>query len=491
MPATLSANPNGNAATSSYDLLVIGAGPAGIHAALTAAECGLRVGLLDEAPAAGGQVWRAPPAAFAMSKAKPSPDQLAGAAARGALAASAVDSLFGRRVWNLRPGFEAHAVGPDGNEVLTAPAMVVAPGTVERIIPFTGSTLPGVIGLGAATVLLKAQGMLPGSETIVAGAGPLLAAVAVGIVKGGGRVAAVVDLNGPTDWARSLPSMLRRPSLLKQGLGWVAMLRSHGVPYYSRHAIVRAEGSEAVQGAVIAPVDRDWRLVEGGKQVAIQADAIAVGHGLSPSTELTRLLGAEHRFDAAYGEWVPVLDREGRTSVKNLFVAGDAAGVSGAAAAVEAGRQAGLAAARALGALNDAAYAAEASATTKKLAASRHFGRAMTHLTRLRPGLVAAMAPETTVCRCEDVKRRDIDAAIADGARSIGQLKAWTRCGMGPCQGRMCSEAVGALMAEANVRRETFGQMVARPPLRPVAIDQLSGTFTYEDIALPPSLPTS
>jgi hypothetical protein len=368
--------------------------------------------------------------------------------------------------------------------------MALAPGTVERIIPFAGSTLPGIIGLGAATVLLKSQGMLPGRRTIVAGAGPLLAAVAVAILKGGGTVAAVVDLNGPADWARALPRLVGRPGLLRQGMGWVAMLTARGVPYYSRHALVLAEGSDSLESATIAPVDRDWNVI-GGKRVTLDADAIAVGHGLSPSTEMSRLLGAEHRFDQDFGEWVPVLDEVGRTSIANLFVAGDAAGVYGAAAAVEAGRRAGLAAARALGALTDRQFAERMAAGARRLAASRRFGRAMTALTRPRPGLVAAIPADATVCRCEDVSRGEIDAAIADGARAIGQLKAWTRCGMGPCQGRMCSETVGALMALNGVERETFGQMVARPPLRPVPIDQLTGAFTYDDIALPPSLPTS
>lgn len=168
------------------DLVVIGAGPAGTTAACAASEAGLAVTLIDEAPAAGGQVYRAPPIERIGPAAK-SADQHAGDRLRAALTASTVDFRPGRRVWSISGQFRVDAIGPAGTETITAPRLIAATGAHERVVPFPGWTLPGVIGLAAATVLLKAQAMVPGPRVIVAGCGPLLAAVAAKIVKGGER----------------------------------------------------------------------------------------------------------------------------------------------------------------------------------------------------------------------------------------------------------------------------------------------------------------
>ena len=469
---------------SQADLAVLGAGPAGVAAALEADALGLSVVLLDEAPAAGGQVYRASSAGDAKDA-----DGRAGAALRAALAASRVTVLPGRRVWMLEPGFRLAALGPEGPERITAPRLIVAAGAMERHIPTPGWTLPGVMGLAAATILLKAERMLPGRAVVVAGTGPLLYLVAAKILAGGGRVAAVVDAQPRSAWLRAGAALAARPDLALRGLGWMAKLRLAGVKLLARHAVTGIEGDGQVARVRIAPLDADGRPRAEGEGV-VAADAVCLGYGLVPATEATRLLGATHRFDAGHGGWVPVLDGWQESDVPGLFVAGDGAGIAGAAAAPLSGRLAAIGAARHAGRLGEAEASRRAAALGAGLAKARRFGRAMTALSTPQAGLLAAMTDATPLCRCEGVTRATAAAAIDAGATTLVELKAATRCGMGPCGGRMCGEAAAMLVAErTGLPRAAIPPATARPPLRPVPIAALAGDFTYEELPIPQPAP--
>ncbi len=469
---------------SDTDLAVLGAGPAGVAAALEAVALGLSVVLLDEAPAAGGQVYRAPAVGETGDE-----DGRAGAALRATLAASRVSVLPGRRVWMLESGFRLAALGPAGPERITAPRLIVATGAMERHIPTPGWTLPGVMGLAAATILLKAERMLPGRAVVVAGTGPLLYLVAAKILAGGGRVAAVVDARPRSAWLRASAALAARPDLALRGLGWMAKLRRTGVPLLAGHAVTAIEGDSQVARARIAALDADGRPRAEGERV-VEADAVCLGYGLVPATEATRLLGATHHFDAEAGGWVPVLDRWQESDVPGLFVAGDGAGIAGAAAAPLSGRLAAIGAARQAGRLGEAEAVRRAAALVTALAKARRFGRAMTALSTPPAGLLAAMTDSTPLCRCEGVTRAAATAAIDAGATTLVELKAATRCGMGPCGGRMCGEAAAMLMAERTGRpRAAIPPATARPPLRPVPIAALAGDFTYEELPIPQPAP--
>ncbi|MGF6573934.1 NADPH-dependent 2,4-dienoyl-CoA reductase/sulfur reductase-like enzyme [Paraburkholderia sp. GAS333] len=471
---------------SSFDVIVLGGGPAGAQAAIAAASTGLRVALFDENVSAGGQVYRAPLAGVAPT---PGADQAAGDALRSELAASNVTAFFRHPVWAVTGNYRVDATGPDGPLHCTARALIVASGTTERVVPFEGWTTPGVIGLAAATILLKSQHMLPGRSTLVAGCGPLLAAVAAKTLEGGGKVEAIVDLASTGDWARAMPAMLGRLDLLRQGFKWWNAIRRAGTPRYARHTIVRVEPAGDRLRATLAPCDAAGRVIDGERKTVL-SDCIAVGHGLTPSSEITRLLRAEHRYSRAAGGWVAVADADGRTSRPLLYVAGDGAGIAGAAAAATHGMLAGLACARDLGASGAIAAKRVADLRQAHRDASR-FGHAMANLMALRAGHVDSIAPDTIVCRCEDVTRAEIDAACDAGAHDVNQLKAWTRCGMGPCQGRTCGDVAGELLMRrmgAN-SREDVGCFSARTPLRPVTVEALTGAFKYDDIPIPKAAP--
>ena len=467
-----------------FDIAVLGGGPAGMAAATEAACGGARVALLEESPAPGGQVYRAPPLGFVT---KPDRDRQEGDALRAVLAASGATIHTGCRVWGLGGGplvpegqantpFSLSALAADGAPfTVQARALILCCGTHERIIPFPGWTLPGVIGLAAATILLKAQGVLPGRRVVVAGAGPLLYAVAAKLLAGGASVAAVVDAATQVEWLRALPSLAARADLLAQGAVWRAKLLAARVPILAGAQVTAAEGDNAL------------KRVRVGERI-IEADALCIGHGLVPATEATRTFRALHVHRPEDGGWVPVLDAHQRTSVPLLYAAGDGAGVRGAAAAPAAGRVAALTALQDLGI--HAGAPERLSTENAALARARRAGAAMARMMALRPAMIEAIPPETIICRCEGVTRAKIEEAAAAGAGTINQLKHFTRCGMGPCQGRMCGEAAGALLANARgVSVADLGFATGRIPLRPVPMAAILGDFDYADIPVPAPAP--
>ncbi len=476
--------------TEQVDLLVVGAGPAGIGTAVTAAAQGLDVAIIDLAQSGGGQVYRAPPSGYLLPTDSVSAEDLAtGNRLRDELESSPARRALGHTLWSISPGFHAHTVSPKGPTEWQAKAVVAATGTNERVIPFPGWTLPGVIGLAAATVLLKSQQALPGTKTVIAGCGPLLAAVAAGILKGGGEIVAVVDLAGPMDWFAKLGVMASRPRLLVRGLGWMRQIRAASVPYLFRHTVVEARGEDAVEEVLVAPVDGDGRPLPGRDHRTFQADSLTVGHGLMPTNDVTRLLGARHVYRPQVGGWIPEQETPLRTSVENLYVAGDCAGIAGAESAVARGRLAGLSAALDLGAIDRNKFSQMAASHQAELHRFERFGKTMAKMMALRPGLLDTVTADTMVCRCEGISRAEIDSALADGVGHVNQLKSWTRCGMGPCQGRMCGETAASLVAANTGGREHAGMWTARVPIRPVAMESLLGDYTYDDIPTPPPAP--
>ena len=471
------------------DLVVLGAGPAGVAADNVASKEGAEVVIIDENSSAGGQIYRAPPNEFQPQNSFKYDEFREGEKQRNILKNSNVKALFKHRVWSVSSDLVVSTVGPNGLSSWHARSLIIANGALERIIPFPGWTIPGVIGLAASTILLKSQYVLPGQSTVVAGCGPLLIAVANGIIKSGGKVSAIIDLNSKSDWIKAFPRLLSRPDQLFKGMSWFANIMKAGIKLYGGHAVTNTKQVDNVLRISIAPINSAGSILDSKNQKIVEGDCLAIGHGLFPSTEITRLLKAKHIYDPLKGGWVPLIDDDFRSSIPGVYIAGDATGISGAFSAVQKGRIAGMAAVRDLNVMSSQKYKAKIKSELIILKKNENFGKAAVRLMKFRPELIQTITSETIVCRCEDVFRSEIDEAIESGARDLNQLKAWTRCGMGPCQGRTCSEAIEAILASKVGSRELAGQWTGRTPLRPVPIEQIIGKYTYEDIPIPENAP--
>ena len=471
------------------DLVVLGAGPAGVAAANVASKEGAEVVIIDENSSAGGQIYRAPPNEFQPQNSFKSDEFREGEKQRNILENSNLTALFKHRVWSVSSDLVVSTVGPNGLSSWHARSLIIANGALERIIPFPGWTIPGVIGLAGSTILLKSQYVLPGQSTVVAGCGPLLIAVANGIIKSGGKVSAIIDLNSKSDWIKAFPRLFSRPDQLFKGMSWFANIMKAGIKLYGGHAVTNTKQVDNVLRISIAPINSAGSILDSKNQKIVEGDCLAIGHGLFPSTEITRLLKAKHIYDPLKGGWVPLIDDDFRSSIPGVYIAGDATGISGAFSAVQKGRIAGMAAVRDLNVMSSQKYKAKIKSELIILKKNENFGKAAVRLMKFRPELIQTITSETIVCRCEDVFRSEIDEAIESGARDLNQLKAWTRCGMGPCQGRTCSEAIEAILASKVGSRELAGQWTGRTPLRPVPIEQIIGKYTYEDIPIPENAP--
>lgn len=451
----------------SADLAVVGAGPAGLAAALCGAELGLSVVLLDEQPAAGGQIWRAVEAASGPRGAILGPDYAKGLAPVRALAASGVRHERGATVWKIEADGTIAWSASGAARLLRARRIVLATGAIERPVPVPGWTLPGVMGAGAAQILLKQSGLVP-AGAVIAGCGPLVYLLAQQLVRAGRPPLALVETQTAADMVRALRHLagaLRGWRMLAKGAGMLADLRRAGVRRWTGARGLRVEGTERAEALTFEAAGRSHR---------IEASTVLLHQGVVPDTQATRSLRLPHRWSDAQRCFVPETDRWGRTALETVYVAGDGAGIGGADAAGPAGRIAALDAARALGAIDEArrdALAATALPARDAALAARPF------LDAAYPPSPEILRPadDTIVCRCEEVRARDIRRYAALGCRGPNQTKAYGRAGMGPCQGRYCGLTVTELLAEANgITPAETGAWRIRAPLKPITLGELA-----------------
>lgn len=467
-----------------YDVAIVGAGPAGGNAALAAAQHGLRVLLLDEQPAAGGQVWRAKSSAILAAPA--TEESTAGTSLRNRLAQSCVTHLRGARVWQMSQdgGWKLEVLQGGSSETYTAKKLVLATGAREYVQPVPGWTTPGVIGLAGATALFKQNLRAPGQRTMVCGTGPLVFYVASEIRRLGGTVAAVITPNARMDWARATPALLRRPALLARGALWVADLKLAGVPIYWQHAVTGVDGDTEVTAVEFAPLSHDW-TPEASREV-IHADSLCLGNGLIPQIEAAQMLGVPLTHDAQLGGWVPRAAPDGVTDIAGLYLCGDGAGIRGAEAAVHQGTLTGLRIAADMG--FDTSTARDSTRALWVRAA--RFGRAMTALSIPRAGLAQLSTDDTVVCRCEGITKAGITQETTHGAGSCNAVKSGLRAGMGPCGGKFCQTAVAQIICtETGQDVAHVAPPTARPPLCPVPLDAAAGAFDYDALPIPKPAP--
>jgi NADPH-dependent 2,4-dienoyl-CoA reductase/sulfur reductase-like enzyme len=447
-------------------IVIVGAGPAGTRAAETLVRAGLRPVVIDEAPASGGQIYRRQPPGFART-----PESLYGFEAGKARAVHvAFDALKDKidyrpdtLVWEIRAG-KVHTITNKGNTRDEIPygALILATGAMDRIVPFPGWTLPGVFTLGGAQIALKYQGCGIGSRVVFAGSSPLLYLVAYQYAKAGATVAAVIDTAPFRVKLQALPDLVRGGATFAKGMYYTAWLRTHGVPIVYGACLLRAEGDDGIARLV-------WRAVDGSERIT-ECDAMGFGFGLKSETQLADLVGVPFVFDQGQRQFVPQADAAGRTPVEGVYVCGDGAGIRGADAAELAGERAALALLSDRNLPHDQARAA---AIDAKLARLARFRRGLERAFPFPEAMARTVADDTILCRCEAVTAGEARKWMRElGAAEMNRVKAFSRIGMGRCQGRVCGTPAAEIVAQVcGLPLEQAGRLRGQPPVKPIPLD--------------------
>jgi thioredoxin reductase/bacterioferritin-associated ferredoxin len=460
-----------------YELGVIGAGPAGMEAAIAASEAGVKTVIVDGLLQEGGQYYRKSVTASGSDVEKE------GNVLAKRLAHAPTAKIFNALTWGIfkeenGEGWVVGLYGPSAPKWLHVRTLVLANGAYDTPVAFPGWTLPGVITSGACLILTKAQHVAPGKRALVVGSGPLLLSAAAHLIQADVAVAGVCETARIfTKGILNAPTMLGHLRRVREAIQYLSILSSKKVPYLTGWTIIEARGKDHVEEALIAKVgSQGFPLVDTVRTERV--DTVVCGFGLTPNTGLARMIGCKMEYQPKMGGWIPVRDAMLQTSLPGVYVAGDGAAICGAENALLEGRLAGTAIALQTGHLSGEQAEKFFQRIAPDLARQRRFGHLLGELYPPQPGWLCLAHDETLLCRCEEVSLDEIKAAVANGARTLGEVKMVTRVGMGNCQGRMCERSVmrailQALSAE-GATPDSVGMYSIRPPLHPLPLSFLA-----------------
>ena len=447
---------------SSYELVVIGGGPAGLAAAALAARAGVSTVLFDENPGVGGQIYRAITTTPVKDRAILGEDYWDGATLADEAKASGALIVNGATVWSLdRQRLVGVSLGGKAR-LIEAGRVIIATGSQERPFPIPGWTLPGVMTAGGAQTALKAQGLVASGRTVLAGNGPLLWLLAAQTLRAGGKIDAILDTTPRRNWLQAmfhLPDFALSPYFGK-GLALLKEVRA-------RVAIHRADTIEAVG------TDRVREVVFSGSggTKRLPVDLLLLHQGVVPNVNLANAAGVAHEWNDRQLCFVPVLDADFGSSVPGIAVAGDGAGIAGGTAAAERGRIAAIAAVRAL---KPDSVVPDTQAIRQSLQ-REEMGRSFLDCLHRPSESFRQPVGDTIACRCEEVTAKQVRDTAKMGCEGPNQMKAFLRCGMGPCQGRLCGLTVTELIAaERKTTPDEVGYYRLRPPVKPITLAELA-----------------
>jgi NADPH-dependent 2,4-dienoyl-CoA reductase/sulfur reductase-like enzyme len=446
-------------------LIVVGAGPGGVRAAETLVAAGLRPIVIDESKRDGGQIYRRQPTNFRRSYAA-----LYGTEAKRAAnlhnsfdtLRSKIDYRANALAWNIQD-HHLHVVEGGVSSAIRFDALIAACGATDRLMPVPGWNLAGVYSLGAAQIALKSQACVIGQKVVFVGTGPLLYLVATQYAKAGAHVVAVLDTSEAGLRLRAFGKLMSRPATLLKGIQLTSELRRRGVSVEAGITPIEISGS-ASNGVESIKV----RTATGAERT-YACDGIGLGFHLRPEAQLADIARCSFFFDPLTRQWLPMVDVDGRTSVAGIYLAGDGARLFGADGAEAAGELAALAALRDLG----------RHIREKRVAQLR---KTLARMDRFRLGLIeafpwpahiAANLPDcTVVCRCEAITAQEIRRTVREkGAHEINRVKAFSRAGMGRCQGRYCAHATAEVIAAAaGLSVEQVGRLRCQAPIKPLPV---------------------
>lgn len=450
--------------TKTFDVAVIGCGPAGMSAASEAQRHGLTTVLIDEQVRPGGQIYRNVGASSLAMKKILGSDYVYGQRIVDEFISSGTVHLKGASVWDIDKASVIQYLKNGRSESVSARSIILATGAMERPSPMPGWTLPGVMNAGAVQIMMKTSAIAPTGPVVLVGCGPLILLVANQLLDAGTEIAGIIDTSRKAkilSLTKFVPGVLRSWGDLYKGLSLLWRLRQSSIPTWRADGVVAISGDETSKRVSFKSDGMD-RKVEG--------KTILLHHGVIPSTQITRMLGLEHVWNSDQMAWQARLGRFGQSSHDKVFVAGDGGGIAGARAAESSGKLAAIGAALKLGALheNDASNLA----TLIEVELQKHLGiRPLLDFLYAPPEWIQLPGDEVVVCRCEEVTAGRIREMASLACAGPNQTKFFSRCGMGPCQGRMCGTTVSRILADANGKSiEETGYYRIRSPLKPIPL---------------------
>lgn len=474
---------------SRYHVVIVGAGVAGMAAADTLAGRGLDILIIDENRHAGGQMlretcrvkqglWKFNPAIMKIKD-----DSLSGKLGinlkpvnllpKGLnyINQAEVIGLFqdSRLLVNLPERSDCKAGSTGGVLDIKFEYLIFATGARERYLPFRGWTIPGVISLGAAQILMKSSGILPARSTLIAGTSPLQMVLAGEILKNRGEVPAILDEKRLAEKFALLPLLKGHISKIGEGAAQILNLTLKGVRIHQGVRVVEARGKNRVESVVTRRVDNSGKTVAGTEKI-YPAEALAAGYGFTPNIELPIQAGCRIEYSKDKGGWVVKVDEKLQTSVRALYAAGETTGIAGAGKSYFEGRLAASSILEKFGIRHSDSDAIDN--LVKSRSAQTGYGVFLNRLCAVLPSAYREIPDETLICRCEEISMGEIRKNIELGFQTSGSLKKATRCGMGRCQGRVChSIMLDILLSLTKKNPEDVGKLVTRAPVKNISIN--------------------
>ena len=452
-----------------YDLVIIGGGPAGLSAAVQAKELGLSCILLDEQPAVGGMIYRNLALQHENNKKIFGPDYQAGMPLINSFNKSSIERVHNAVVWHIEESGKVfyssnkRAYSVEGKKIL------LATGSQERAMPIPGWTLPGVMNAGAAQILLKKPG-IAAEGAVFAGSGPLLYLIVYQYILAGIKVAAVLDTTASINYIKSIrhiTGMVAGHQQVIKGIKLLYTIKKAKIPLYQGISSIKACSKNKDE------LDSVCFTTSKGRQ-EIATEHLFLHQGVIPQINLALASGCQHNWDAQQLCWLPEIDQWGQSNQAHLSIAGDGTSIGGAVAAALLGKISVLQIAVQQGKLTTVERDKKSVSLRKKLSKEILFRPFVDTLYRPTDKLRIPQYDDVIVCRCEEIRVSDIKDAIKKGCKTPNQLKSFSRCGMGPCQGRQCGNIVSELMAEITKKPvQEIGYYRLRSPIKPLNMNEL------------------
>ncbi|MAD28302.1 MAG: FAD/NAD(P)-binding oxidoreductase [Woeseiaceae bacterium] len=448
-----------------HQVVVVGAGPAGIQCAETLVLAGIRPILIDEGQRCGGQIYRQQPENFERSK-----SDLYGTEADKAddvhksfeAIRDKIEYLSETTVWNVAKE-KLFTVCGTTQKTIPYDSLIICTGAIDRLMPVKGWDLSGTYSLGGAQIALKSQACSIGHEVVFMGSGPLLYLVAAQYIKAGATVKAVLDTSSYFNRIKALPKLLARPSVLWNGVLLNKDIMKAGVPIKTGITPIEFEGSNETGVQTVR------FKTQFGNDKLVQCDAVAVGYHLRPETQIADLARCQFQFDKTTRQWLLQRDADGRASRSGVYLAGDGSAIMGADAAELAGKRVAMTVLEDIG---QNVSKTEKNKLSHEIGIQARFANGLAQAFPWPANQAKNLTDDTIVCRCEVVSAGDLRRIVREtGAQEVNRAKAFSRIGMGRCQGRYCGHVAAEIIAsEASVPIKDVGRIRTQAPIKPLTI---------------------